>query len=350
MNQNELPYLDNLRCIAAFAVLFLHVVCTPFVICYGAYSEAELFVVRALRNIVNWCVPVFVMITGSLLVNPKKPLPVKKLFFKYIRRFVLVIVIFCTFFSLMELVFTERAFSFSILMKAILNTAKAKSWDHTWYLYMTVGLYALLPLFRAFALGIESMEKSDGRKILVCVLCVMFFISSLVPYILFFVDVKNDLPQVSVYLFYLLLGYSVERWNFSLPNKISIFGLVIFTLYVCLIQLNPISLMQDNASLKTLGNESPLVVLAAFSIFSLCKSFSRAQTENKFTSFLSPLTFGIYVIHPVAVNFCYKLFHLTPDRMPLALSLCSALIITIIFSVAGTWMLRKIPFVKKYLL
>lgn len=350
MSQSRIPYIESLRCIAAFAVLVLHVVCTPFGSCSNAYSEAEAFLVRLLRNLMNWGVPVFVMITGALLVNPQKALPLKKLFFKYIRRFVLAIIVFCTLFSLMELVFSEREISIGIFARAVLNTAKAKSWDHTWYLYMTVGLYALLPLFRTFAFGLESMQKDDGKNILICVLCVMFFVSSVVPYLSFFVDFKNDFPGISIYLFYLVLGYAVEKWNFSLPNKISVLILVIYVLYICLIQLSPAFLMENNAALNTLGNDSPFVVLAAFSIFSLCKNLSGKKEEGKIPAFFSPLTFGIYIIHPVAVNLCYKVLHLTPDRISFPLSLILTLIITAVFSAAGTWILRKIPFVRKYLL
>lgn len=79
--------------------MVLHVICTPFVYCYDAYSDLEHFLVRLIRNLMSWGVPVFVMITGSLLLNPEKELPLHKLFFKYIRRFVLVIAIFAACFS-----------------------------------------------------------------------------------------------------------------------------------------------------------------------------------------------------------------------------------------------------------
>ncbi len=353
MSQNsKISYLQNLRCIAAFAVLFLHVVCTPFVTCFESYSTTEVFLVRFLRNLCNWGVPVFVMITGSLLVSPQKELSINKLLFKYIKRFVLVIVVFGTLYSFMEIVFTKKTFNFSILVEAILNTAKGKCWDHMWYIYMTIGLYALLPFLRGFAGAIESQKVQDenkAKKILIFTLAVMFIISSIVPYVSFFVEVKNNLPQISVYIFYLLLGYAVEKWNFKFSNKIAVLFIAIFVLYTGLIQLYPKVLMQDNATLLTLGNESPFVALAAFSIFSLCKNLCGTKSENKLTKFLSPLTFGIYLIHPVSVNLCYKVLKLTPENYSFCVSLSSTLAITIFLSIFGTLFLRKLPIIKKIL-
>lgn len=349
MSEERISYLEKLRCLAAFAVLFLHVVCTPFVMCSGSYSNTEAFLVRFSRNLMNWGVPVFVMITGSLLVCPEKELSIRKIFFKYIRRFVLAIVFFGTIFSLMELVFSEKCFNLSVLVRAVLNTARGNSWDHMWYLYMAAGLYALLPLFRGFAKGIESMEKSRGRKILIYVLAEMFFVSSAVPYISFFTGLKSFLPEISIYFFFLLLGYAVEKWNFLLSPKSSALFLAGYVLYAGLVQLNQIFLIEDNAALKTMENNSPVVVFAAFSIFSLFRHFCN-KGESRIVKFLSPLTFGIYIIHPVAVNFCYKVLRLTPEKLPFFASVFSTLAAAIIFSIAGSWILRKILFVKKYLL
>ncbi len=352
VNSKKISYIESLRCYAAFAVVVLHVTSAPIAYCYDAYSDLDLFLGRLIRNLMTWGVPVFVMITGSLLLNPAKELPLHKLFFKYIRRFVLVIAIFVTCFSLMELVFTEKTISVSIFFKAILNTLAGKSWDHTWYLYMTIGLYALLPFLRCFTFGLEKMDENSAKKTLFCTLCVIFVISSLIPYLSFFFDFKNHFPTVSVYIFYALLGYAAHKCNFSLNNKVSWGILAGYVLYTSLIQLDSRFIIKDNAALYTLGNGSPIIILSALAIFSLSKNFfSKKNREiGKITKFLSPLTFGIYVLHPVAVNACYKVLKFTPEHMPFCVSLFATLFITLAFSIIATWLLRMIPIVKKYLL
>ena len=82
-NENSTVYLNYLRVFAALAVLVLHVICTPVAYYQNLYSSTELFWVRFARNLMNWCVPVFVMITGFLLLQPSKTVDYTKVFKKY---------------------------------------------------------------------------------------------------------------------------------------------------------------------------------------------------------------------------------------------------------------------------
>ena len=48
-------------------------------------SANTLWLSQSVAYCMNWAVPVFLMVTGSLLLNPKKELPLEKLWKKYIR-------------------------------------------------------------------------------------------------------------------------------------------------------------------------------------------------------------------------------------------------------------------------
>lgn len=339
-NNESTEYLNYLRVLAAFAVLMLHVICTPIVFCQDLYSSVELFFVRFFRNLLNWCVPVFVMITGVLFLNPDKEIPLRKLFKKYISRFVIVILTFGTLYSLMELIFEDRSISVAKILLALKNAIVGKSWDHMWYVYMAIGLYLLIPLMKI-------VVKNLSDKVLYYSLGVLFLTASILPYVKKFIDFTNHFSMVSIYIFYLLLGYALHFKNFRLKNIYSIVILILYAVYVGLIQLSPFFIIENNAALKTLGYESPIVVLAAFAIFSLCKNISR---ESKVIKFIAPLTFGIYIMHPVFINFCYKVLHLTVEKYSLGISLFIVSLITIVGSIVATFILRLIPFVRKYIL
>ena len=169
----------------------------------------------------------------------------------------------------------------------------------------------------------------------------------MLPYIRNFIDFANHFSMVSIYIFYLLLGYALHFKNFRIKNIYSVVILLLYAVYVGLIQLNPFFINENNAALKTLGYESPVVVLAAFAVFSLCKNINR---ESKVIKFIAPLTFGIYIMHPVFINFCYKVLHLTVEKYSLGISLLIVSLITIIGSIVATFILRLIPFVRKYIL
>lgn len=336
-------YLDTARCAACAAVVMLHVLCTPVVFCQSLYSDAELFLVRLFRNTLNWCVPVFVMISGALLLNPAKELPLKKLFGKYIRRFALVILSFGSLYALMEIVFTERTFRLFMILQAVVAVCTGKTWDHLWYLYMAAGLYMLLPALRIF---VASADDRTFRYIL----AIVFLFSSAVPFASLFTDFRNDLPQISVYVLYALTGYAARFRKIELNFFPSILTLAIFLGYLALIQLpftGGFFLIENNAALKSVDYSSPLVVLASLAVFSLCK---KAHYRPEIVKKLSPLTFGIYVIHPVAINLCYKVLHLTVEHYNLLPSLAVTTAAVFTFSISGTLVMRRLPFVKKYIL
>lgn len=338
--KSQTEYLNVARVVACFAVVLLHILCTPVVFCQSAYSDTELFFIRLFRNSLNWCVPVFVMISGVLFLNPEKEIPLKNLFGKYIRRLVLVIITFGTVYSLIEICFIEKAFSLNQIPKAIVAMCFGKSWDHLWYLYMAVGIYMLSP-----ALKIFIINASD--KILFYTLSVLFIFSSIIPYANIFLDFINNLPNISIYIFYMILGYSVHYKKFELKILPSVFILFVYMIYLAVIQKNNFFLVENKASLRSVGYNSPVVVLAAFSIFSLCK---KATKIPKIINWISSLTFGIYIIHPVPINFCYKVLHLTVENYFLISSLCIVTIICFTTSIFATFVLRKIPFVRKYFL
>ena len=339
-NRESTEYLNYLRVFAALAVIMLHSLCTPVVFCQDSYTQTELFWVRLSRNWLNWCVPVFVMITGVLFLNPQKELPLEKLFKKYLSRFAIVILTFGTLYSLMELVFVDRTFSGFQILLAIKNALTANTWDHMWYIYMAIGLYIVIPL-------IKQIVNNISDKVLYYSIGALFFTSSILPYIATFVTIQNHISMVSIYIFYLLLGYAFHYKNLRLKNSYSVAILLLCALYAALIQTSDFFIQQNDAAMKTMLYDSPVMVMASLAVFSLFKNIKR---ENRIIKFMGPLTFGIYIIHPVFINFLYKVMHITVERFPLGISLLVVLSITVSCSIITTFMLRLIPFVRKHVL
>ena len=340
-NEQSTDYLHFLRVISAFAVIMIHVLCTPVVFCEDEYTELGLLSIRFFRNILTWCVPIFVMITGSLFLNPKKEISFHKILFKYVKRILLVILTFGTLYSFMELVFSEKQITFEIMLKAIFNTMTGHSWEHMWYMYMLVGLYFLIPALKVFV-------NNVSEKICFQTLIILFVISSIVPFLSTFINIKYGIPTVSIYIFYLLLGYAIHFNKVSINNKKSLVLIGVYILYVSFINQTSFFYIKNNAGLKTLGYESPFTVLATVGIFCLAKN--NLEKVSSIVKYLSPITFGVYIVHAVPINFCYKVLHITVERYTLATSLLIVSFVTIFMSFLLIFLLRLIPFVRKYFL
>ncbi|MDR1955857.1 MAG: acyltransferase family protein, partial [Treponema sp.] len=117
-------------------------------------TKSESYICVVLNNVWQWCVPIFVMITGVLLLNPEKNITVERILKKYVLRILLAIIIFGIPYCFME-IFFDSGLSFHInqISSALLNTIQGKSWDHMWYLYMIAGLYLCIPLIKIFVIN-----------------------------------------------------------------------------------------------------------------------------------------------------------------------------------------------------
>ncbi len=135
--------LEFLRFIATLGVIFLHVG-----ICWiSAFNDSatpmQSFTFSAVQHSMNWAVPVFMMITGALMMS-KESITYKQAM-KYFVRMALLLVMFGTVFAWMELVFTTHRFSIAMIGHGLVNMFAGETWKHLWYLYMLLGIYLILP-------------------------------------------------------------------------------------------------------------------------------------------------------------------------------------------------------------
>lgn len=69
-------YLDILRIMAIIAVVMLHVSAQRFYVSFPSYEwEIRMF----FNSMVRWGVPIFVMISGALFLDPQKKISLAKL-------------------------------------------------------------------------------------------------------------------------------------------------------------------------------------------------------------------------------------------------------------------------------
>ncbi len=102
----KIAYINSLRLLATFAVVMLHSSATY--LDNGLYAK-ENYYAFGFYNVINvFAVPVFVLISGALFMNPRKDVGYKVLFSKYVRRIVLALLVFGLPMCVAEGVFTGR--------------------------------------------------------------------------------------------------------------------------------------------------------------------------------------------------------------------------------------------------
>jgi surface polysaccharide O-acyltransferase-like enzyme len=338
----ETGYLDVLRVYACIAVIIFHVFSIIVNFFGSSLTEFERYICVILHKIWLWHVPSFVMISGVLFLNKEKDISLNKLFKKYIFRIILALILFGFPFAFME-IFFDAHYQFNIgqIGIAILNIFQGKLWDHMWYLYMILGLYILLPFLKIF------VDYSD-RKLLEYVLIVLFIFTSVIPTFQNVFQYKFGfyIPINSVFVFYLLLGHYIHKYDLRINNKLLCLMGILYILYIILIPLNKNN-VNGTSIIGLYGNISPLVVMLTFCVF--CYFRQNVNTNNVY-NFVSPQTFGMYLIHALFLNIFFKFIKFTPENYPLIIVIICTSIFTILFSLLFSFIVRKIKIINKYIL
>ena len=366
-------FLDELRIIACAAVVLMHTVSG---VLNGGFDmtgyERRICAFRAIIDATAWCVPIFLIISGYLLLDPGRRVTLREAVFQFGRRIFLALVLFGVPYSLIELVGRERAFRPGMLWQAVRNTAIMKSWAHMWYLYLILGLYLITPLLK---LMLEKLPKA----LLVGCLVLLVSLCSLLPFaeqLLGFETGLCFLPREGIYLFYYIMGYmwairKKEGLRWEGPLCLGIFAVI---------------LIAELGSRFITGYEVdmayayPPTLLASLLLFDGCRALDFRRKEQPVRELpgqhsdpacgergagerelskkgliniivnASRLTFGIYLIHPVFLNFFYKYKGLSPMNFRFFIGVPLFFGIAFLGAAVVTYFLRRIPVLRKYVL
>lgn len=326
--ENRISQFSYIRVTACFAIVLLHCINAARVYHEPEISPAQVNASFTAISVLMWAVPCFLMVTGSLLLDPARSLPASKLFGKYIRRILTALVVFTLIFTLIR---HESGSGTGILPEFIDGLLFNHCMAYLWYLYLMLALYLLMPFFRMIT------ARASDRQLLYIV-SAMLLISSVLPLGAYAgIDAAAYIPTQIVYAAYLFIGYLLFRHT---PDaKISSAVFVICTIALAYITHTLTGTDIDPAGLNSYN--SPLVVLQSAAVFSLMLHIKRSS-EGIIES-IDRCTFGIYLIHMIFVRLTMKemgvnLFIYGPPAFIAAAALFFAA------SYAVTFLLKKIRF------
>lgn len=196
---NQFAWADALRVYAAMCVIFLHVAATG-VLAYPGISLTNWWVCNLYDSAVRYCVPLFIMLSGALLLPTERPLSV------YLKKRVTRIVIPWLFWSIIYLVYhylkkdAGDPQGIGHLVKWVYAKMQTGAEFHFWYIYMVLGILLFVPVIGRFARAAPAQELLFFLGIWVLTLFSNYPIFSKYW-------IRVDLTYFSGYLGYLILGY-----------------------------------------------------------------------------------------------------------------------------------------------
>ncbi|MCD7944105.1 MAG: acyltransferase [Clostridia bacterium] len=164
------------------------------------YQLHNILFFEILSKEMMWAVPVFFMITGSLLLVKENIN-----YYEVIKKYVLRIIFAISIFGIPMAIISEYFESGSInLCRALVIIIKGESWNHLWYLYTLLGVYLLLPVFSTFLHNTPEKEH--------LILSINIFIFTFIIQILeniYSIDIAFTI-DISWAFFYLIVGYMIS--------------------------------------------------------------------------------------------------------------------------------------------
>ena len=326
---------DNLRFLATVAVIMVHV---------SAFSRTSgLNVDLFYGNISRFCVPVFVMLTGALLLCKSYELPF------FIRsKFVRILLPFIFWSSIylaheMHQYITEFPDAgIKLLLVHAFEVIRGPNTlaPHLWYIYMIIGLYLFIPLISKAA---RAATNQEIQFYLLIWFVMLFF--EFKEFSLFKIDF--DLRYFTGYLGYLILGYYLfNRVNYSF-TRLGVL-LVITGLVATGCGTYLLSQREGHFNHSFYEYLTPNVAVYATGVFLLVQRLSNYQLPKsllKLRTFVSNHSYGIYLVHWI-ILLSFDKFGLNSKSFFPFLSI--PLITFLFLSLSGciVWTIRKIPFGK----
>lgn len=339
--------ISLLRIIATLAVLLMHCCNSMTANRFDFGLTNTQFTFFAICTVLMmWAVPIFFMISGDLLLNSPKTYSFNDVLKKYVRRMVLAIFVFGIPFSIMETIANTKTFHYGFILDSIINVFNGDSWDHLWYLYAMVGVYVALPIIKLF---VDNSDKKNMKQLII----LLFIFNIIFPYIdiLTGTSIYFKLPIVGYSLLYFLLGKYLSDIDFELIYKHRI--LIVFWVILISVIQSSLCLFTGSDFLKYTGYDSPLTVI--WSIFIYLLFITRKSKKIRITDNLlwkiDRLCFGVYLIHPFFINVLYKVAKIYPAKYTAYyLVVFIAWGIVVIASFFASFIINKIPLMKKYIL
>ena len=336
MKSKEYQYdISVMRIIATLAVLLMHessIICDQpqgYSLTDGQYS-----ILHMIHMSMFWAVPLFLMITGALLLEKDRDISPKTCLNKYAKRIVLVLIVFGIPLSILQQFIDNGTLSTHLIIKALKLWSEGNAIRHFWYLYTLLGIYLILPMIGVF-------YHQANRSTILYIILVLVTMDFILPTVGAVVGVNfGFLIPVTYVITYLLLGrYLRDDSNRLGQSRTICIGATILMLLVEVV----LSIEFPGLSASLINYKSPVILLHTIMIFGALQGIHCPEKSKILLHRMDRLCFGVYLIHPFPMHLLYKKFHLTPMSFENVVFGC--MVLFILFTMVSfiiSWLMSRI--------
>lgn len=335
---------DILRIISALSIIIMHITTDRF---YSLPLGSREWTINAsINSLFHFGVPIFVMISGALFLNPHKEISIKHLYIHSILRLVIVLFVWNCFYGIND--FLQYKASPKFLVWEI-----ADGRNHLWFIPMIIGLYVLQPILHRWITNASEKEIHYFISVFFVVQIIWETLETLqVSDFITLLSKYRSIPMMCGYIGYFVIGSAVVHKGFLRQKKKPVYILGIFGMLLSPFAVIVHSSMKQLPMAATVDSFSILTFFYAVAVFCLVTDvFEKKHFGAKTTALITNIgkdTFGLYLCHMGIIEI------ITPLRdryysMPSPVGVPVYAIIIFLIGICISAVLRRIPVVGRYI-
>lgn len=297
---------DVLRIVSAFSIVMLHV--SGAFITDNPVGSTGFRIANFLNSINRFGVPIFVMLSGAIFLSESRQTSVRRLWQKNILRMLVIYGVWSfAYYVYQSLYWWKFDFWKYGIVRTITGCVYAS--EHFWFLFMIVGLYALVPFLRTWLHHADKKELDYFTMLFFIFQICRTTITILIDKSL--VDKISDMFKIwelSWYLGYFVLGYILVHYGISARIKKLLYALVPVGIVVNFAVSDHMSIKQGMYTAGIYDSFGVFTFIHSVALFVFVNDWfqKRHIKENakRLCTEMALNTLGIYLMHIAVLDFC----------------------------------------------
>ncbi|USD65382.1 acyltransferase [Vibrio sp. SCSIO 43136] len=286
---NRIFFFDLLRFVAAIAVVAIHAL-GPYRHLLGEIPTPEWIAAVGLNSLSRWAVPVFIMITGALMLSDKRPFDPVTFFKRRLGKVLVPFLVWSLFYAWFS-GWSISGYAAQTSTQVLLEFFSHPTYYHLGFFYYFLPLYFVVPVFKWLMANYDHKALAAYAGLWLLTTTLFLF--------------KIDGPwshELWLYAGYLLLGwylYHVELTKRLMQGFVA--AGIIAAIVTVMMVIEPSLALQEYKVGRWLSYKTINTIVIVAAIFIAARYFAPRLSEasKQVVSFVSQYSLGVYLLHPI---------------------------------------------------
>ncbi len=286
-------YIDLLRAMAAVAVVVIHVL-GPYRGLYGQMPTWDWLTAIGFNISSRWAVPVFIMISGALMLPDTRPFNLRYYLSRRVSKVVVPFLVWSVLYAFLAgLSWNGHSFAYELApaLGLLKNLPEKATWYHLGFYYYFIPLYLVIPFLTPW---VQKLSDDQLR---------MLVLGWLVLTLLYLMRIQSDwMINMIMYGGYLPLGYALTRMPLNAQHRQALIyagGVALIASLYGVWELSSIAGKYTPGRYTSYKTLNTVVVAAMLFVVAHHYGDRLSGGLRKVVSFVGRYSLGLYLVHPL---------------------------------------------------